>query len=161
MGAHVRRPTGDQYDFFTVDYAFDDGVHMQSTIRQLNGCVNMRDEVLVGTKGTASLAGLITDHAGNTVWKYDGPANDPLVQEHADWVTAIRTGQPVNTAKDTATATLIAIMGCDSSYTGKAVTWDDVTASTERLGPTEYAMGPVSIKPVAPVPGLEPGPPIE
>ena len=40
MGAHVRRKTGDQYDFFNVDYQFDDGVHMQSTIRQLNGCAN-------------------------------------------------------------------------------------------------------------------------
>jgi len=160
MGAHVRRPTGDQYDFFSVDYSFDNGVHLHSTIRQLNGCANVRDETLVGTKGSANLNGVITDRSGKLLWRYDGPTNDPLVQEHADWVTAIRTRKPINTAKETATATLIAIMGRDSSYTGKAVTWDDVVASTERLGPTEYAMGPVSIKPAAPVPGVEPGPPI-
>src|SRR5262249_45897251 len=42
MGAHARRPTGDQYDFFSVDYEFDNGLHMHSTIRQLNGCANER-----------------------------------------------------------------------------------------------------------------------
>ena len=51
MGARVRRKTGDQYDFFSIDYTFDDGVHMHSTIRQLNGCANGRDESIVGTQG--------------------------------------------------------------------------------------------------------------
>ncbi len=67
------------------------------------------------------------------------------MQEHADLVTAIRTGKPVNTAKDTALATLIAIMGRDSAYTGKAVPYDELMASTMRLGPETYALGPVDI----------------
>jgi predicted dehydrogenase len=160
MGAHVRRPTGDQYDFFTVDYQYDDGVHMHSTIRQLNGCANQREEVLVGTKGSADLEGMIYDRSGKVVWKYTGPMGDSMVQEHADWVTAIRTGKPMNTVKETASATLIAILGRDSAYAGKMTTWDELLASNERLGPTAYAMGPVSIKPSAPVPGADPGPPI-
>lgn len=160
MGARMRRPTGDQYDFFSVDYAYDDGVHLHTTIRQLNGCANMREEVIVGTKGVASLDGSIYDASGKRVWKYDGPENDALVQEHVDWVTAIRAGKPFNTVKDTALATLMAIMGRDSAYTGKAVTWDDLLASTARLGPTQYAMGPVAIKAEPPVAGVEPGPPV-
>ena len=160
MGAHVRRPTGDQYDFFTIDYQYDDGVHMHSTIRQLNGCANQREEVLVGTKGSADLEGMIYDRSGKVVWKYTGPMGDSMVQEHADWVTAIRTGKPMNTVKETASATLIAILGRDSAYGGKMKTWDELLASNERLGPTEYAMGPVSIKPSAPVAGVDPGPPI-
>ncbi|HXH06803.1 MAG TPA: Gfo/Idh/MocA family oxidoreductase, partial [Vicinamibacterales bacterium] len=160
MGARLRRPTGDQYDFFSVDYTFDDGVHMHSTIRQLNGCTNVREEVLVGTRGVASLDGVIYDPDGKVRWKYDGPANDALVQEHVDWVTAIRRGEPFNTARETTLATLIAIMGRESAYTGRAVTWDELLQSTDRLGPTEYAMGPVPIKAVPPVPGTEPGPPL-
>jgi len=160
MGARVRRSTGDQYDFFSIDYEYDDGVHMHSTIRQLNGCANVREETLIGTKGTANLDGVIYDPAGKPVWKYDGPTNNSLVQEHVDWVTAIRTGKPVNTAKETALSTLMAIMGRDSAYTGKAVSWQDLLASDVRLGPTEYALGPVPFKPVAPVAGVENGPPL-
>jgi predicted dehydrogenase len=160
MGARARRRTGDQYDFFSIDYEFGGGIHMHSTIRQLNGCANQRDESIVGTKGTATLDGVIYDLAGKQTWKYSGPENDPLVQEHVDWVTAIRTEKPINTVKDTADATLMAIMGRDSAYSGKAITWDDLLASTARLGPTEYALGPVNLKPVAPVPGVDQGPPL-
>ena len=57
-------------------------------------------------------------------------------------------------------ATLIAIMGRESAYTGKAVTWDEMMASTQRLGPTQDALGPVSIPAQAPVPGIDHGPPL-
>jgi myo-inositol 2-dehydrogenase/D-chiro-inositol 1-dehydrogenase len=160
MGAHARRRTGDQYDFFSIDYDFGDGVHMHTTIRQLNGCANEREEVFIGTKGTASLEGIISDLAGRPIWKYDGPTNNALVQEHVDWVTAIRTGKPVNTAKETALSTLIAIQGRDSAYTGKAISWRDLMAGTTRLGPTEYAWGPVPIPATPPVPGIDNGPPL-
>jgi predicted dehydrogenase len=160
MGAHVRRKTGDQYDFFNVEYVFDNDVHLHSTIRQLNGCANGRDESIVGTKGTASLDGVIYDLAGKPVWKYEGPTNNSLVQEHVDWVTAIRTGKPVNTAKETSISTLIAIMGRDSAYTGRGITWTDLLASTNRLGPTQYALGPVPIEPVAPLAGVDHGAPL-
>lgn len=154
MGARARRVTGDQYDFFSVDYEFENGVHLHSTIRQLNGCVNVRQEVLVGTRGTCNLEGAILNRAGDVVWKYEGPKNNPIVQEHVDLVTAIRTGKPVNTAEDTAVSTLVAIMGRDSAYTGKEVSWADLMSSNVRLGPSEYAMGPVNIKAQIPVPGV-------
>jgi predicted dehydrogenase len=160
MGARVRRSTGDQFDFFSIDYQYDDGVHMHSTIRQLNGCANGRDESIVGAKGTANLDGVIYDLAGKVVWKYEGPLNNSLVQEHVDWVTAIRTGKPINTAKETSLSTLMAIMGRDSAYTGKGITWTDLLASTGRLGPTQYALGPVPLQPVAPVAGIDHGPPL-
>jgi hypothetical protein len=44
-------------------------------------------------------------------------------------------------------------MGRTAAYTGQEVTWDAMMDSKEHLGPTEYAMGPVPIKAVAPVPG--------
>jgi myo-inositol 2-dehydrogenase / D-chiro-inositol 1-dehydrogenase len=159
MGGRVRRQTGDQYDFFTTDYVFDDGVHWHSTIRQISGCSNLRDETLVGTKGTASLdQAAIFDRSGSTVWKFEGEGNDALVQEHADLVRAIRAGTPVNTAKDTAVATLVAIMGRETAYTGKTVTYDEQMASTQRLGPAAYALGPVNIPAVPPLAGQESAP---
>jgi predicted dehydrogenase len=160
MGAHVRRKTGDQYDFFYVDYQYDHGLHVQSTIRQLNGCANGREEVFVGTKGAANLDGTIVDLAGKPIWKYDGPSNDSLVQEHADWITAIRSEKPINTAKETAISTLIAIMGRDSAYTGRGITWEGLMASNGRLGPTQYALGPVGLKAEAPLAGVDHGAPL-
>jgi len=154
MGGRARRMTGDQYDFFSIDYGYENGVHMHSTIRQINGCANPHEEALVGTRGICNLAGTITDLAGKVIWRYDGPKNNMIVQEHVDFVTAIRTHKPVNTAEDTAVSTLVAIMGRDSAYTGKEVTWEDAMASNVRLGPTEYAMGPVPIKAIVPVPGV-------
>ena len=160
MGARLRRATGDQYDFFSVDYAYDDTLHLHTTIRQLNGCTTQRQEMFVGTKGMASLDGVIYDPAGKPVWQYDGPTNNALVQEHVDLVTAIRTGRPINAARDTAMSTLMAIMGRDSAYTGQAISWDELLASKTRLGPAEYAFGPVPIEAASPVPGKPPGPPL-
>ena len=153
MGGRARRVSGDQYDFFSVDYQFENGVHMHSTIRQINGCANIHEEILVGTKGSCKLEGTIFDRAGKVVWNYEGARNNPIVQEHVDLVTAIRTNKPVNTAEETAISTLVAIMGRDSAYSGKEVTWGDLMQSAVRFGPTEYAMGPVDIKAVIPVPG--------
>ena len=78
---------------------------------------------------------------------------NPYDQEHVDFVTAIRTNQPINEAEHVAHATLTAIMGRTAAYTGKEVKWDEMMDSNERLGPTEYAMGPVPIKAEIPVPG--------
>jgi len=40
FGFRARRPAGDQYDFFSVDFDFGDGVHIHSMCRQINGCFN-------------------------------------------------------------------------------------------------------------------------
>jgi myo-inositol 2-dehydrogenase / D-chiro-inositol 1-dehydrogenase len=155
MGGRARRATGDQYDFFSVDYAFDDGVHMHTTIRQVDGCANETEEILVGTRGTANLRGVIQDRRGQVIWQFAGEKNNPLVQEHVDFVSAIRAGKPVNQARDTALSTLMAIMGRDSAYSGQAVTLEEASRSTTRLGPVNYALGPVTIAADVPVPGRE------
>jgi predicted dehydrogenase len=155
MGARMRRPTGDQYDFFSLDYVFDRDVHLHTTIRQISGCDNVRDESVVGTRGIASLAGRITDLAGREVWRYDGPEVDPLVQEHADLVAAIRSDTPIDTVEATAQSTLMTIMGRDSAYSGKTVTWSAALASTQRLGPSTYTLGAVGLPASAPVPGTD------
>ena len=154
MGGRARRMTGDQYDFFSIDYEFPNRVHMHSTIRQLNGCANVREEIVVGTKGIANTDGTILDLKGNVIWRYEGPRNNFIVSEHVALVTAIRTGKPINTTEATVESTLMAIMGRDSAYSGKEVTWDGLLASTTRLGPTEYALGPVAIRAEVPVPGV-------
>jgi len=168
FGGRMRRVTGDQYDFFSVDYTYENGVHTASYCRQIDGCWNSVSEYIEGTEGSTNCKGTIYDKKGNVVWQYqeDDPKEsgkkmeaerssmDPYVQEHIDLVTAIRTNQPFNEAESVAKSTLTAIMGRISAYTGPETTWDQMMSSDLRLGPTEYALGPVpAITAQVPIPG--------
>ena len=174
----MRRPTGDQYDFFAVDYTMDNGIHVQSTCRQIDGCANNISEFLLGTKGSTNCRNRIFDRSGSLVWQYqetgttavkegetkgavasdkEGPKSrmSPYDQEHIDLVTAIRTNQPINEAENTAKSTLMAILGRASAYTGADITWDEIFQSPLRLGPTEYSMGAYKLPATPPVAGRD------
>jgi hypothetical protein len=77
----------------------------------------------------------------------------PYIQEHVDWVTAIRMGTTINDAETCALSTLTGIMGRTAAYTGKKVTWEEMMKSDMRLGPTEYHLGDIDMKFEVPVPG--------
>ena len=165
FGSRLRRVTGDQYDNFSVDYVFENGIHLHSMCRQINGCANNVSESIQGTKGSTNCQNTILDLAGNELWKYaypldnDGkPTNrvsvDPFVQEHIDFVTAIRTGKQLNELEATAISTLVAIMGRVSAYTGKETTYEEMMNSDLKLGPSVFVMGPVNIPKDVPVAGL-------
>jgi myo-inositol 2-dehydrogenase / D-chiro-inositol 1-dehydrogenase len=161
MGARHRRPTGDQYDFFSVDFVYEDGMHMHSMCRQIDGCANNVSEFIVGTKGTSNCANTISDLNGNVTWKFqyakEGEAGiknvNPYDQEIIDLVAAIRQNTPLNEAEQCAISTMAAIMGRISAYTGKEVTWDEMMNSGLQLGPETIAMGPVDIPAITAVPG--------
>jgi len=150
-----RRVTGDQYDFFAVDFEYDDGMHTLSMCRQIDGCANNVSEFIVGTKGSTNCADTIWDLDGNVIWKFDDTEKpkSPYDQEHVDLVTAIRTSMPLNEAVATAESTMCAIMGRQSAYTGKETTWKEMMDSEMRLGPENYALGPVAMEFPVPVPG--------
>jgi myo-inositol 2-dehydrogenase / D-chiro-inositol 1-dehydrogenase len=164
FGARHRRPTGDQYDFFNVDFVYDNGMHLHSMCRQISGCTNNVSEWIVGTKGRSNCANMIEDLDGNKIWEYNYPLNEEgqpspramkpaMEQEIIDLVAAIRNNTPFNKAEDCAISTLTAIMGRISAYTGKEVTWEEMINSNLRLGPSELAFGPVDIDITIPTPG--------
>ena len=164
IGARHRRVTGDQWDNFSVDFVFENGVHVHSMCRQINGCWNSVSERMQGTSGSTNCIDKILDLQGNEIWKYsyplgeDGQPNtrglkDPYVQEHIDMVKAIRTNQPFNELENTAISTLTAIMGRISSYTGKETKWEEVMNSDLKLGPKVFEFGKVDIPKEVPVPG--------
>jgi myo-inositol 2-dehydrogenase / D-chiro-inositol 1-dehydrogenase len=156
--------TGDQYDNFSIDYTFENGMHVHSMCRQINGCANNVSERLQGTKGSTDCRSTLLDLAGTELWKYaypvdkDGkPTNDvsvdPYVQEHIDLITAIRTGKVFNELENTAISTMVGIMGRVSAYTGKETTWDEMMNSDLKLGPTVFAFGPVDVPKDVPIAG--------
>jgi len=164
MGARQRRVTGNQYDFFDVDFTFPNDLHVHSMCRQINGCANNVSEYVRGSEGYTNCADTIFNPDGTIKWKYSYPLDaegketdsvkiSPYVQEHIDLVTAIRTNKPYVEAERTAVSTLSAIMGRISAYTGKEVTWEEMMNSNFTLGPSELKWGPVNIDKSVPVPG--------
>ncbi len=164
FGSRHRRVTGDQYDNFSIDFEYDNGMHLHSMSRQIDGCASNVSENVAGTKGYSNCRNKIFDSKGEVIWEYKYPQvegeekNDrvkvsPYVQEHIDLVKAIRENKPYVEAENTAVSTMCAIMGRMSAYSGKEVTWDEVMNSDLRLGPDTYSLGKVNIDKSIPVPG--------
>jgi myo-inositol 2-dehydrogenase / D-chiro-inositol 1-dehydrogenase len=167
FGGRHRRLTGDQNDFFSVDYVYDDGRHMHSMCRQIDGCANNVSTLFFGTRGYTNGMNEIRDYSGNLLWEYEYPTDDegrpgnvlsvaPHDQEIINFVTAIRENKYVNDTQNVTDANMVAIMGRESAYTGREVNIDEILNSNQRLGPDKMEFGPVDIPPGPPVPGTSP-----
>jgi len=165
-GGRARRITGDQYDFFSIDFDYGNGVSSHSMSRQIDNCANGTGELIMGTRGYTNCQNTIWNLDGSVKWKFEYPKDKngqtmgqvkipPYVQEHMHLAHAIRTGAYVNQAEETAVSNLTAIMGRTAAYTGKQVTWDELFKSDMELGPKEMKFGPVDMEFPVPVPGTQ------
>ena len=163
-GGRARRLTGDQYDFFSIDFDYGQGVFSHSMCRQIDSCANGTGEFIMGTEGYTNCANTIWNLDGTVKWKFEyekdenGNATDHIkipayVQEHMHLVHAIRTGEYVNYAETTALSTLTAIMARTAAYTGKKVAWEEIYKSDMDLGPQKIEFGPVDMQFEVPIPG--------
>jgi predicted dehydrogenase len=163
-GGRARRLTGDIYDFFAIDYYSGSGRRMWTEARQIDGCdANFSDQIY-GTKGVVRLNYMdddvkITDYGGETLWEYnyaEKPVKNPYEQEHIHLVESIRKNKKINQAELLAYSTLVAVMGRESAYSGKPLTWQEIMGSDLRYGPTAYEMGaiPDYHEGQPPVPGI-------
>ncbi|HVG39745.1 MAG TPA: Gfo/Idh/MocA family oxidoreductase [Pyrinomonadaceae bacterium] len=169
MNAHPIRATGHGgrqvrtdpayghiYDHFAIDFEYENGVHVMSMCRQMEGCENKIAEAFVGAKGECQINSYRTyTITGEKNWKFAEEDNDPYVQEHTDLIASIRAGRPVNELKSVTESSLTAILGRMSAYTGKAVTWEQAANSKEQLMPDKLAWGPRPAPSVA-MPGQTP-----
>lgn len=157
QGAKIYPSVGNKYDFFMVDYEFENNVHVVSSSRHIDGCSDLIGEVVRGTKGSSNCCNTIWDAEGNVIYQYEPPQGISIPgdydQEHIDWITSIRNKKPLNEAHDMVRSTLICIMGRDSAYTGKTFTWNEILVSQSQLGPDVTAMGKLAFSDEAPLPG--------
>ncbi len=132
FGGRARRKTGDQFDFFSVDYNYGEDVHIHSMCRQVNGTYSAVNEFFNGTNGSTFGGGKMTSAklASMKVPEFKTHANGQ-VQEHIDFLESIVKEKPLNGARTVAESTLTAIMGRISCYTGQLVRWSDLTTNTE------------------------------
>ena len=154
-GRQVRKGPehGNIFDHFAVEYVYPNGARVMSMCRQIRGCTHRVGEHLVGTKGTSDAKGSID---GENPFTYEGKARDPSLQEHIDFIKSIRAGEPLNEGRQVAEATMTAIIGRMSAYTGKEISWKWAMNQSElNLGPDEYEFGNYTHNPVA-TPGKTP-----
>jgi len=145
FGSRERRVTGDQFDFFSVDFTMENGIHLHSMCRQIDGCDNNVSEFIQGTKGSWSSGDQsIKDLTGKVIWKYDFEAEkkqykqtDPYTLEHVNWINHIRSNQPIEMASAFAVANMSAVMGRESAYTGNKSEWSNTTASPLDVTPPD------------------------
>ena len=155
LGGRQARPNhpnyGHIYDHFAVEFEYANGMKMFSQSRQMDKVDSKVGEFIAGTKGTSDCKTFIRV-TGGQAWRFRDQEVNPYRQEHLNLIESIRTGKPLNEAQQTAEATLMAIMGRESAYSGQFVEWDQMLNSNKRLGPEKYEFGALPFPEVA-IPG--------
>jgi len=125
---------GDVFDHHSVVYRYANGVRAYAFCRTTMGCYNENSSIILGAKGVAyPLRGRIT---GENPWSFSGRGESPYVAEHREFLGSLRAGEPLNCGDYMARSTLVCIMGQLSCYSGKLVTWDQVSKSDYFIPPT-------------------------
>jgi predicted dehydrogenase len=147
---------GNIYDHFDVVYEYENGVKIFSRCRHWSGCASATNDFVFGTKGIVDVfRHRIEDLKGNVLWRNRGGKNSMYQAEHDALFASIRQGKPVNNGHYASTSTMLAILGRMVAYTGRELTWEQALASTESLGPQEYAWSDIPVPSVA-IPGVTP-----
>lgn len=153
FGARVRRTTGNQYDFFSTDFDYGDGVHIHSMCRQIGGCYSNVGESFRTVDGsmkggtgrftadgkTVSLQDLASDGIDGVL------SGNPYEIEHFNLLRSVMgTGPYYNEGETVALSTACAVMARISAYTGQIVRLSDILENKDskfynmNCGPSPY-----------------------
>lgn len=162
FGGRARRESGNQFDFFSVDFDFGDGVHIHSQCRQIAGAYGHVGEFFRGSEGMAYGGGKLEGREV-AIPEISVLSEDGTIQEMVNFVLAADSEDPINEARNIAESTAATIMGRISAYTGRIVQWSDVMTNPEspfysmQVGPDplEFETGTIVLpqENVAPIPG--------
>lgn len=122
FGHRAQRVAGNMYDFFSVDFEYPNRVHIHSMCRQVAGCWDWVGEDFTFEKERPK------DYKPQTPDPYEGVGyhSNPYIGEHAHLLYAIVKEKPINEAQNVAWATGAAILGRESAYSGKRLTWKEL-----------------------------------
>ncbi len=138
FGARTRRVSGNQYDFFGVDFDYGDGVHIHSQCRQIGGTSGFVGERLRTEQFEISGGGKIQKVGGEALAlggdKYELNGNvytikdgNPYVIEHEHLLRSVLGEIPMmNEGESVAMSTACAVIGRISAYTGQTIRMSDI-----------------------------------
>jgi len=129
---------GQIYDHHFVEFEYADGTLLYSQSRQIPGCWRSVSESAIGTKGRVNLDGREYSMTGpNAKLFRQREKEDGHQLEHYPLFKAIRENLDYNEAERGANATMVAILGRMTNYSGQEVTWKDAMASNQTLVPDD------------------------
>jgi len=140
IGARHRRATGNGYDCISVDYDYDDGLHVHAIARQVDGCADRCHAFISGSEGEMAVLGKIRRYDGKEVAldkkaiegrPTEGSDSSMMVLEHWDHLNALMKGELLHEGEQVAMATATTIMGTIAAYSGQAVRMSDMLTNTE------------------------------
>lgn len=138
FGARTRRVSGNQYDFFGVDFDYGDGIHIHSQCRQIGGTSQFVGERFRTEKFDISGGGRMREVGGGDLKvegdKYTLNGNEyiikdgnPYVIEHENMLRSILGQAPMmNEGEAVAMSTACAVIGRISAYTGQTIRMSDI-----------------------------------
>jgi len=146
FGGRARRPAGNMFDFFSVDYDYGEGVHIHSMCRQITGCWNWVGHEFVYEKGRHG--GSNGPKPAKSPWPDDLPVvKGGHLQEQVNVLYYVAKGKPLDQARAVAESTATAVLGREAAYTGKRVLWAEMMDEDARLrNPALYNL---TLKPTA------------
>lgn len=151
-GRSARKEIGDIWDHFAITYEYPNSVVSSNTCIQIDGTPGDVSETIRGSKATFTttagkggtggtrIEGARPRRGGDApmIYKYEGMDDKHYDQEAATFVASVLgTGEGEdkyrNDTKYGVESTLAAIMGRDSAYKGRVITWDEAWNSKEKL----------------------------
>jgi predicted dehydrogenase len=164
-GRHYRGDSVDQnFDIYGVEYTFADGTKFFMDGRCIDGCEQIYNSNVHGTKGTAVISKGGDIGAPSATYKGLGMSDmiwesklapderNPYQNEWNDLVAAIRENKPYNEVKRGVEASLVTSMGRMAAHTGRVITFDQMLNSQHELAPLVDRLtmdGPAPVMPDA------------
>ena len=133
FGFRARRYSGNQYDFFGLDFDYGEGVHIHSMCRQIDGCHNNVSELFRTPDAIIYGGGKIRRPDGkNVTLDGDFREGNPYVVEHYDLLRSIMgTGPYFNEGETVAMSTACGVIGRMAAYTGQIIRLNDILTNTK------------------------------
>jgi predicted dehydrogenase len=146
---------GSVFDHHSMVFEFASGVRLYAACRTIDNCYNENSTIVLGTKGKAFVRESRIE--GETNWKYPRrlggtPQDNPYQVEHDEFFRGIRHGKPINSGHYMTGSTLMGIMGQISCYTGKEITWKEISESDFYFAPRPEEVTRNTEPPVKPGP---------
>lgn len=126
------------YDHFSCVYDYGNGRYATISSRQIPGCDGENADYITGTKGTCIINDNRVMITGENNWRFDKEKDANMyTNEHILMSQALRAGTPVYDGDWMCHSVFLGLMGRMAAYTGKRITWDQITNSKEDLAPDD------------------------